>query len=215
MTLRKSRRLYLIPVLSKALDILELLQAENQPMTLEGIHRQTKISKTTVYRVLKTYVHRGYLVQSPDGLYRQVSRPKKIRFGFGGQSVDMPFSAVTTKGCFSSKCLARPPVAPPSLRPVGIPILPGSGRRAGRRPALVLPRRFVGLGHGSSYCGAGKSLTRREAHLERQGPGAAESDTATIRQSGLCRYPVHKKNLFLVFSSCQFFVLNHSRRGTE
>jgi ribose transport system substrate-binding protein len=97
MTMRKSRRLYLIPVLSKALDILELLQAENQPMTLEAIHRQTKISKTTVYRVLKTFVHRGYLSQSPDGLYRQVTRPKKLCFGFGGQSVDMPFSVEVTE----------------------------------------------------------------------------------------------------------------------
>src|SRR5580698_9947799 len=97
MTMRKSRRLYLIPVLSKALDILELLQAENQPMTLEGIHRQTRISKTTVYRVLKTFVHRGYLSQSPDGLYRQVTRPKKLRFGFGGQSADMPFSVEVTE----------------------------------------------------------------------------------------------------------------------
>jgi ribose transport system substrate-binding protein len=97
MTVRKSRRLYLIPVLSKALDILELLQAENQPMTLEAIHRQTKISKTTVYRVLKTFVHRGYLSQSPDGLYRQVTRPKKMRFGFGGQSHDMPFSVEVTE----------------------------------------------------------------------------------------------------------------------
>ena len=36
MAVRKTtKRLYLIPVLSKALDILELLQAENQPMTLE------------------------------------------------------------------------------------------------------------------------------------------------------------------------------------
>ncbi|MEI9979790.1 MAG: substrate-binding domain-containing protein [Edaphobacter sp.] len=93
MAVRKAtKRLYLIPVLSKALDILELLQAENQPMTLEAIHRQTRISKTTVYRVLKTFVHRGYLSQSPDGLYRQVTRPKKLRFGFGGQSADMPFS---------------------------------------------------------------------------------------------------------------------------
>ena len=97
MTMRKSRRLYLIPVLSKALDILELLQAENQPMTLEAIHRQTKISKTTVYRVLKTFVHRGYLSQSPDGLYRQVTRPKKLRFGFGGQSAEMPFSVEVTE----------------------------------------------------------------------------------------------------------------------
>ncbi len=98
MPVRKTtKRLYLIPVLSKALDILELLQAENQPMTLESIHRQTKISKTTVYRVLKTFVHRGYLSQSPDGLYRQVTRPKKMRFGFGGQSAEMPFSVEVTE----------------------------------------------------------------------------------------------------------------------
>jgi len=94
---KATKRLYLIPVLSKALDILELLQAENQPMTLESIHRQTRISKTTVYRVLKTFVHRGYLSQSPDGLYRQVTRPKKMRFGFAAQSADMPFSVEVTE----------------------------------------------------------------------------------------------------------------------
>ena len=84
------KRLYLIPVLSKALDVLELLEAENQPMTLEAIHRRTRISKTTVYRVLKTFVHRGYLSQSPDGTYRQVTRPKKMRFGFGGHLEHKP-----------------------------------------------------------------------------------------------------------------------------
>ena len=94
---KTTKRLYLIPVLSKALDILELLQAENQPMTLEEIYRRTRTSKTTVYRVLKTFVHRGYLAQSTDGLYRQVTRPKKIRFGFGGQSSDMPFSVEVTE----------------------------------------------------------------------------------------------------------------------
>jgi ribose transport system substrate-binding protein len=93
---KTTKRLYLIPVLSKALDILELLQAENQPMTLEAIHRQTRVSKTTVYRVLKTFVHRGYLSQSPDGLYRHVTRPKKMRFGFAAQSADMPFSVEVT-----------------------------------------------------------------------------------------------------------------------
>lgn len=70
MATNKTKRLYLIPVLSKSLDVLELLQAENQPMSLEEIHRKTRISKTTVYRVLKTYVHRGYLAQTSDGLYR-------------------------------------------------------------------------------------------------------------------------------------------------
>ena len=87
MTVRKtSKRGYLIPVLSKAVDILELMQADNQSMTLESIHRHTQISKTTVYRVLKTFVHRGYLSQSPDGTYRQVTRSKKLRFGFGGRA---------------------------------------------------------------------------------------------------------------------------------
>jgi len=97
MTLRRSRGLYLIPILSKALDILELLQAENQPVTLEKVHRQTKISKTSVYRVLKTFVHRGYFSQSPDGLYRQVTRPKKLCFGFGELSGEMPFSVEVTE----------------------------------------------------------------------------------------------------------------------
>jgi ribose transport system substrate-binding protein len=91
-----TKRLYLIPILSKALDILELLQQENQPMPLEAIYQRTKISKTTVYRILKTFVHRGYLAQSQDGLYRLVSRPKKVRFGFGSESVDMPFSESVT-----------------------------------------------------------------------------------------------------------------------
>lgn len=85
-------RLYLIPVLSKALDVLELLQNETQPRSLEEVYRKTNISKTTVYRILKTFTHRGYLAQSEKGLYRLVSRPRKVRFGFGAQSSDMPFS---------------------------------------------------------------------------------------------------------------------------
>jgi len=93
----KAKQLYLIPVLTKALDILELLQNEGRPMVLETIHKRTKISKTTVYRILKTLVHRGYVGQTGDRQYRHIARPKKLRFGFGGQSAEMPFSqAVTT-----------------------------------------------------------------------------------------------------------------------
>ena len=92
MTRSSPKRLYLIPVLSKALDILELLQNEHGPLSLEAIYQRTNISKTTVYRVLKTFVHRGYLAQSQDGLYRLMTRPRKARFGFGGESTEMPFS---------------------------------------------------------------------------------------------------------------------------
>jgi ribose transport system substrate-binding protein len=90
------KRLYLIPVLSKALDILELLQNERGALPLEAIYQRTNISKTTVYRILKTLAHRGYVAQSQDGLYRLVARPKKARFGFGSQSAEMPFSEAVT-----------------------------------------------------------------------------------------------------------------------
>jgi len=92
----KIKRLYLIPILSKALDILELLEGEKRPITLEAIYQRSHISKTSVYRILKTFVHRGYVAQSPDGSYRLVSRPKKMRFGFAGQSAEMPFSEAVT-----------------------------------------------------------------------------------------------------------------------
>jgi ribose transport system substrate-binding protein len=88
--------MYLIPVLSKALDVLELLQNERGALTPEAIFQRTNISKTTVYRILKTLTHRGYLAQSQDGVYRLVARPKKARFGFGSQSADMPFSEAVT-----------------------------------------------------------------------------------------------------------------------
>lgn len=94
---KTTKRLYLIPVLSKALDILELLETENGSLTLETIHQRTRVSKTTVYRVLKTLVHRGYLTQAPDGTYRYVSRARKLRFGFAGQSTEMPFSNEVTR----------------------------------------------------------------------------------------------------------------------
>ena len=93
----KSKCLYLIPVLSKALDILELLQNENEPLTLEAIHQRTRVSKTTVYRVLKTLVHRGYLALTPNGSYRYILRARKTRFGFAGQSAEMPFSNEVTR----------------------------------------------------------------------------------------------------------------------
>src|SRR3984893_13616566 len=52
------KRLYHIPILSKALDILELLQAEDEPLALEALYQRTRISKTSVYRILKPFVHR-------------------------------------------------------------------------------------------------------------------------------------------------------------
>ena len=88
----KIKRLYLIPILSKALDVLEMLEAQNASMTLEDVYQRTQISKTSVYRILKTLVHRGYVAHGESGEYRLVSRPKRLRFGLAVQSAELPFS---------------------------------------------------------------------------------------------------------------------------
>lgn len=93
----KIKRLYLIPILSKALDVLELLEQHHAPLTLEDVYQRTHISKTSVYRILKTLVHRGYLAQSQNGRYRLVSRPRRLRFGFAVQSAEMPFSVAVAQ----------------------------------------------------------------------------------------------------------------------
>jgi ribose transport system substrate-binding protein len=87
---------YLIPIVSKTLDIMELLQAEKGPVSIEAIFHRTGFSKTTVYRILQTLNHRGYVSKTDDGLYRHAHSPTKLRFGFGSQSVDMPFSEAVT-----------------------------------------------------------------------------------------------------------------------
>lgn len=93
---KATKRLYLIPILSKSLDIMEMLQREKAPLSLETIYQRTRISKTSVYRILQTLVHRGYVSRNGNGLYRLVSQPSKVRFGFCGQSAEMPFSEAVT-----------------------------------------------------------------------------------------------------------------------
>jgi ribose transport system substrate-binding protein len=93
----KIKRLYLIPILSKALDVLELLEQNHAPVSLEDVYQSTRISKTSVYRILKTLVHRGYVAQAQNGQYRLVSRPRRLRFGFAAQSGEMPFSVAVAQ----------------------------------------------------------------------------------------------------------------------
>lgn len=102
----KIKRLYLIPILSKALDVIELLEQHHAPLTLEDVYQKTHISKTSVYRILKTLVHRGYLAQSQSGQYRLVSRPRRLRFGFAVQSAEMPFSVAVAQSVIAAAAAA-------------------------------------------------------------------------------------------------------------
>lgn len=92
----KDKSPYLIPVLSKTLDILEFIETSSPPITLETIRLQTKTPKTTVYRIVRTLVHRGYLSQSAEGVYHRIVRPNKLKFGYGQMSSKMPFSREIT-----------------------------------------------------------------------------------------------------------------------
>ena len=78
-----SGRTYHVPILSKALEIIELLQTRNQGVSIEDVYRQTRFSKSSVYRILKTLEQRGYLDRKEDGRYRLMARPSKLRFGYG------------------------------------------------------------------------------------------------------------------------------------
>jgi ribose transport system substrate-binding protein len=93
----KIKRLYLIPILSKALDVIELLEEHQTAVSLEDVYQKTRISKTSVYRILKTLVHRGYVAQTQNGQYRLVSRPRRLRFGFAVQSAELPFSVAVAE----------------------------------------------------------------------------------------------------------------------
>lgn len=102
----KIKRLYLIPILSKGLDVLELLEQVHGPTSLEEVYQRTEISKTSVYRILKTLVHRGYVAQTQDGLYRLVARPRRLCFGFAVQSADLPFSQAISRSVTAAAAAA-------------------------------------------------------------------------------------------------------------
>lgn len=60
-------RSYSVPIVLRALDILELLMESNMPRRMNDISDSTGIPRSTTYRILRTFVERGYVVQHLDG----------------------------------------------------------------------------------------------------------------------------------------------------
>lgn len=102
----KIKRLYLIPILSKGLDVLEFLGQVQGAISLEDVYKNTNISKTSVYRILKTLAHRGYVAQTQNGQYRLVVRPRRLCFGFAVQSADLPFSQAIARSVTAAAAAA-------------------------------------------------------------------------------------------------------------
>jgi Fic family protein len=60
---------YIIPVLSKALVIIEVLKNSERPLNVDELTTITGIAKSTVYRILRTLSAYGYLPSGADGIY--------------------------------------------------------------------------------------------------------------------------------------------------
>lgn len=63
------RRSYLIPVLEKAIRVIQVLSTSTRPLNVTEISRSTNIPKTTVYRILRTFSAYGLLPDGDEGVY--------------------------------------------------------------------------------------------------------------------------------------------------
>jgi IclR family acetate operon transcriptional repressor len=76
----KDRTQYLSRAVAKSVEILELLQ---EPMALNEVARQVKLSKTSAFRLLCTLESSGYLTQGSEGRYNlapEIHRVASSRF---------------------------------------------------------------------------------------------------------------------------------------
>jgi ribose transport system substrate-binding protein len=71
------RQPYSVPVLMHALDVLEFLRGCDIPVKPDEISNATGVSRTTTYRILHTFVRRGYVAQDPGGKFSFLSPPAK------------------------------------------------------------------------------------------------------------------------------------------
>jgi DNA-binding MarR family transcriptional regulator len=66
--LSKSRS-YAVPIIQRALDILELLYERESPLKTNEIADIAQIPRSTTYRILRTFLERGYIYQNLDGQF--------------------------------------------------------------------------------------------------------------------------------------------------
>jgi hypothetical protein len=64
-------REYLVPILLKAAHILEILSEVEKGMSIADLERESGYPKSTIYRIVRTLVVCGYLVQGKSHKYRR------------------------------------------------------------------------------------------------------------------------------------------------
>ncbi|MCS7025074.1 MAG: IclR family transcriptional regulator [Bryobacteraceae bacterium] len=67
-------KLYLVKALSRALDVLDCFPEDKARLSLREIADRTAAPESSLYRILMTLEHRGYVRLRPDGTYEQPER---------------------------------------------------------------------------------------------------------------------------------------------
>jgi ribose transport system substrate-binding protein len=89
---RQENTKYIVPMLSKALDVLEAFSSHREELTLEQIIARTNVAHASAFRIAQTLVHRGYLSRVESKRYKLSWQRRKLRVGYAGLSNEVPFS---------------------------------------------------------------------------------------------------------------------------
>lgn len=79
---------YWVPIVAKAIDLLDCFGSAAESLTLEQVVKRTGIPHTTAYRILHTLVLRDYLTQAGRE-YRLNRLRKRLKFGFANLSKEI------------------------------------------------------------------------------------------------------------------------------
>jgi hypothetical protein len=71
-----NHREYIVPILMKALQIVELLRSTSGGLRVDEIHRITRIPRSSIYRIVRTLVAAEYLATQGNGVYRLAAFPE-------------------------------------------------------------------------------------------------------------------------------------------
>src|SRR5438552_17200404 len=72
---------YIVPALDRGLEVLELLSQDGQPATVAEITRQLKLPGASVFRILYTLQHKGFVETDATGKTYRIG-PGVLRLGY-------------------------------------------------------------------------------------------------------------------------------------
>ena len=74
------RRSYIVPVLSKAIAIINLIEVSEEPLSVRQIHEECGYSKATIYRILHTLIAHGVLRGKEEKYYsfRRIAEAQRV-----------------------------------------------------------------------------------------------------------------------------------------